>query len=153
MSDPYLFDIASPRFGLPLLFAGQAQKEVFVNEAHTIVDALLHCAIEGEADAPPPTPADGEGWLVGLSATGDWEGHGGTIAFRQAGNWLFVPPRDGMRLLDRSTGQERRFLGEWKIPSAAAEPTGGTIVDAQARVAISQLIAALRVAGIYPESA
>lgn len=153
MSDPYLFESASPRFGLPLLFAGQAQKEVFVNEAHALIDALLHCAIEGETDTPPAAPVDGESWLVGPAASGEWAGRDGAIAFRQAGNWLFVLPRDGLRLLDRSTGQERRFLGEWKIPSAAAEPIGGTTVDAQARVAISQLIAALKVAGIYPESA
>jgi hypothetical protein len=33
------------------------------------------------------------------------------------------------------------------------EPTGGSTVDAEARVAILQLIVALKVAGIYPESA
>lgn len=153
MSDPFLFDIASPRFGLPLLFPGQAQKETFVNEAHALADALLHPAIEGEAAAPPPTPADGRSWLVSASATGDWAGHDGKLACRQAGNWLFVSPRDGMRLLDRSTGQERRFFGTWKIADEAVEPTGGSIVDAEARVAILQLIVALKVAGIYPDNA
>ena len=153
MSDPFLFDTASPRFGLPLLFAGQAQKEVFVNEAHALADALLHAAIEGEAAAPPAIPVDGQNWLVGASATGDWAGQDGMLACRQGGNWLFVTPRDGMRLLDRTTGQERRFFGTWKIAEEAGEPTGGLTVDAEARVAISQLIVALKVAGIYPESA
>lgn len=153
MSDPFLFDTASPRFGLPLLFPGQAQKEAFVNEAHALADALLHPAIEGEAAAPPATPVDGESWLVGAAATGDWAGQAGKLACRQAGNWLFVTPRDGMRLLDRSTGQERRFFGTWKIPVEAGEPTGGPIVDAEARVAILQLIVALKIAGIYPGGA
>ncbi|MFA7604186.1 MAG: DUF2793 domain-containing protein [Novosphingobium sp.] len=153
MSDPFLFDAASPRFGLPLLFAGQAQKEAFVNEAHALADALLHCAIEGEAAAPPAMPADGTSWLVAASATGDWAGQDGKLACRQGGNWLFVAPRDGLRLLDRSTGQERRFLGIWRIAEEAVEPTGGPVVDAEARVAILQLIAALRVAGIYPDHA
>jgi hypothetical protein len=84
---------------------------------------------------------------------GDWAGHDGKIACRQAGNWLFVAPRDGVRLLDRSTGQERRFHGTWRIAEEALEPSGGSVVDAEARAAILQLIAALRVAGIYPDSA
>lgn len=153
MSDPFLFDTATPRFGLPLLFAGQAQKEAFVNEAHALADALLHCAIEGEASSPPPSPADGEIWLAGDDADGTWAGQDGNLACRQGGGWLFVTPRDGMRLLDRATGQERRFFGSWQIAAETAEPTGGSTVDAEARIAISQLIAALRVAGIYPGSA
>lgn len=150
MTDPILFQSASPRFGLPLLFAGQAQKEFFVNEAHALADALMHCAIEGEASAPPVDPADGEAWLVGPAPTGEWAGREGSIASRQAGNWLFIAPRDGMRLLDRSTGQEKRYLGEWKFPSVPLEPYGGSIIDAEARVAISAIIGALRAAGILP---
>lgn len=132
---------------------GQAQKEAFVNEAHALSDALLHPAIEGEAATPPATPVDGESWLVGSSPTGAWAGQGGKLACRQGGNWLFVTPRDGLHVLDRSTGQERRFFGTWKIAEEPLEPTGGLIVDAEARVAILQLIVALKVAGIYPESA
>jgi hypothetical protein len=151
MTDPVLFDAISPRFALPLLFAGQAQKEVFVNEAHALADALLHCAIEGEAAAPPATPVEGTNWLIGAPATGDWVGQDGKLACRQAGNWLFVAPRDGLRLLDRATGQERRYFGSWKIAEAPVEPIGGSIVDAEARAAILQLIAALKAAGIYPD--
>jgi len=153
MSDPFLFDITSPRFGLPLLFAGQAQKEAFVNEAHALADALLHMAIEGEAAAPPETPADGENWLVAASAGGDWAGQDGNLACRQAGNWLFVAPRDGMRLLDRSSGQERRFFGTWRMAAEPVEPTGGSVVDAEARATISQLIVALKATGIFPDGA
>ncbi len=42
MSDPVQFEGATPRFALPLLFAGQAQKEFFVNEALLRADMVLH---------------------------------------------------------------------------------------------------------------
>lgn len=149
MSDPLLFDTTSPRFALPMLFAGQAQKEVFVNEAHVLLDALIHCAIEGTASVPPASPADGSGWLVGTAPSGAWTEQEGKLAFRQAGNWLFVSPRDGMSVLDRATGQTSRFHGEWRVPVAPAEPSGGSVVDSEARTAILQLLASLRDAGIF----
>lgn len=129
--------------------AGQAQKEAFVNEAHALTDALLHCAIDGEATAPPGTPANGSNWLVASAPTGDWAGQAGKIACRQAGNWLFIEPRDGMRLLDRSTGQERHYFSGWQVPVAPAAVAGGSTIDAEARAAITSLISALRIAGVF----
>jgi hypothetical protein len=152
MSDPIVFDTVTPRYKLPLLFAGQAQKEAFVNEAHAMTDALLHCAIEGTSATPPVTPVDGEVWLVGASPTGVWAGQADKLACREAGNWLFVAPRDGMRLLDRSTGQEKHYFASWQVPIAPAAPSGGTTVDAEARATIADLIVALRTAGIFPAS-
>ena len=152
MPDPLTFDSTSPRFSLPLLFAGQAQKEAFVNEAHALTDALLHLAIEGEAAAPPATPVEGTSWLVAASPTGAWVGQAGKIACRQAGNWLFVAPRDGMVLLNRTDGQQRRYFAGWLSPAAPSAPSGGATVDAEARTAITALVAALRTAGIFPQS-
>ncbi len=152
MSDPISFDSRSARFELPFLFAGQSQKEGYVNECAARTDALLHCAIEGEAAAPPATPVDGTSWLVGAAASGDWAGQAGKIAARQSGNWLFFAPRDGMRVLNRATGQEVRYHGSWKIANRPALPTGGTTVDMEARSAISALIASLTTAGVIPAS-
>ncbi|MCJ2189128.1 DUF2793 domain-containing protein [Novosphingobium beihaiensis] len=150
MSDPVMFESTSPRFALPLLYSGQAQKEVFVNEAFALTDALLHCSIESEAGAPPASPADGQNWLVAAGATGDWAGFDQALACRQGGNWIFVPPRDGMQVFDISLGQARIFYGSWKKALPPAEPNGGTTVDLEARAAFSQLAAALRAVGIFP---
>ncbi len=152
MSDPISFDSRSTRFDLPFLFAGQSQKEGFVNECTARTDALLHCAIEGEAAVPPVTPLDGTSWLVGAGATGDWAGQIGKIAARQSGNWLFFAPRDGIRLLNRSSGQEIRYHGSWKIAARPTAPTGGTTIDTEARATITALIASLTIAGVIPAS-
>jgi len=150
MTDPIAFDAATPRFSLPLLFAGQAQKEAWVNEAHALADALLHPAIEGEAAVPPDSPDEGTAWLVGATPGGAWTGQAGRLAFRQAGNWLFASPRDGMEVLNRSTGQRLLYRGGWQAPSVPPSPVGGTTVDQNARAAIAQIVQILRTAGILP---
>lgn len=150
MTDPLTFDSATPRYALPLLFSGQSQKEFFVNEAHALTDALLHCAVEGVSDVPPEAAADGTAWLVGPSPTGVWASQGGKLACRQLGNWLFVTPRDGLSVLDRGNGQIRRYLGGWIEPVAPGAPSGGTTVDAELRAAFAALLEALTEAGIFP---
>ena len=149
MTDP-IFETSSPRFSLPLLFAGQAQKEGHVNEALARLDALLHLVLEGQLATPPASPQDGQCWLVGSSATGAWSGKAGQIACFCSGNWLFAAPRDGMIALDRQAGQLVRFAGGWHQASRPAVPSGGTTVDSQARSAIAEVVTALTSAGILP---
>ena len=150
MTEPISFSSITPRHALPNLFTAQAQKEFTVNEAFARIDALLHPAIEGEADAPPSAPAQGETWLCGSAPTGDWAGHGGELATMQAGNWLFAKPSTGMTLFDKSRGCIARFDVAWRHADMVAPPSGGTTEDAEARSAISGLIAALVSAGILP---
>jgi hypothetical protein len=150
MTDPITFDSATPRFSLPLLFVGQAQKEAHVNEAHIIADAIMHCAITGEATSPPTTAADGDCWLVGIDGSGAWAGQSGKIACHYSGNWLFITPAIGMRIFDRANGQDRRYHNTWLTPEAPPVPSGGATIDAEARTAVVTLIARLREAGIFP---
>ena len=152
MTDPISFPSATPRFALPLLFAGQSQKEFYVNEAHALTDALLHAACESEAADPPATPAEGEAWLVATGANCDWAGQDGKLAARQAGNWLFATPTEGMRLFDRSTGQMLLYRGGWQRPATPSAPSGGAVVDTEARAAIAELMTALSAAGLFPSS-
>lgn len=142
----------TPRYDLPLLYAAQAQKEVVANEAFALTDALLHCAIEGSSATPPTSPVNGANWLVATGATGAWAGQDGKLACLQNGNWVFVAPRDGMQVLNRTNGQLQHYFGSWKAPSLPANPSGGSIVDDVARTAIISLIAALQAAGILPAS-
>jgi len=152
MTDPIAFDSTTPRFALPLLYTGQAQKEVFVNEAFTLADALLHCTVEGEATAPPENVTDGAAWIVATGAFGDWSGKDGMLASRANGAWIFIAPRNGMRVFDGSTRQDRLFSGYWRKASPLAEPVGGSTVDGEARAAIVNLVASLQAVGILPSA-
>ncbi|MEN7537532.1 DUF2793 domain-containing protein [Aurantiacibacter flavus] len=148
MPDPITFTNASARLGLPFLFTAQAQKEFTVNEALARLDSLLHIAVEGTADAPPASPVEGEAWLVQAAPTDEWAGHADEIACRQAGNWLFQQPLPGMRIYDRSAGQQAIYNDGWSRASDVALPSGGVTQDSEARTAIAGLIAALVAAGI-----
>lgn len=148
MTDPYAFTSTTPRLKLPNLFVAQAQKEISVNESFARLDALLHAAVEGEANDPPVTPIDGDCWLVGSVPTGDWAGQAGMIACRQAGNWLFAQPVEGMNVFDKAAGQSARYDSGWQRAAAVTSPTGGTTEDSEARAAITELIAALQLSGI-----
>jgi Protein of unknown function (DUF2793) len=153
MSDLLPFASTTPRFALPLLFAGQAQKEVFVNEALLRADLLLHCVIEGEVETPPPAPAPGQAWLIGTAPAGAFAGQARSIAGWTEAGWRFVAPRDGLRVFDRSSASFQVFSSNtWHKPGGVAEPSGGTVIDTQARQALSRLLEQLRLAGILTDS-
>ncbi|WP_428678817.1 DUF2793 domain-containing protein [Sphingopyxis sp.] len=138
------------RFSLPLLAMAQAQKEVTHNEALTLLDALVHLAIEdGPIATPPATPDSGQCWLVAAGASGDWTGQADSIALWCDGGWRFVAPRAGTRAVRVSDGAVLRYRGgEWSGPEAVSTPAGGVTIDAEARVAISALILLLEAHGL-----
>ena len=151
MSESPQFAGSTARFKLPFLFAGQSQKEFSVNEAHALTDLLLRPAVEGEADSPPPSPSDGEAWLVSSHPTGDWADKAGAIAGFAGGSWLFTAPTSGLRAWDKSTRQELLFDGLWLRPEKPVNPVGGAVVDLELRAAFASLVEALTVSGIFPD--
>lgn len=149
MTDPISFSSASPRFALPLLFSGQSQKEVTVNEAVLAADILLHPAIENVVTSPPTSPAAGQCWLIASGATGVFAGQTNRIAAWTEGGWRFANPREGMRAFDVAAGADRLYTGgNWQLSPVPANPSGGSVIDSEARAAIAALAAALRDAGV-----
>jgi len=144
------FTGSTARFKLPYLFAGQSQKEFFVNEAHARTDLLLQPAVEGEADSPPLSPSEGEVWLISSHPTGEWADKADVIAGFAGGSWLFLAPTSGLRVWDKSTRQELLFDGLWLRPEKPDQPIGGEVVDVELREAFSSLVEALRISGIFP---
>jgi hypothetical protein len=93
---------------LPLIAAGQAQKEITHNEALGLIDIMVQLVVESAGLAmPPASPSYGQCWIVGTGGTGAWSGKDGAVAGWTANGWLFaVPPRWLAGLGDRS-GQRR----------------------------------------------
>ena len=152
MTLPIAFASTTPRLALPLLYVGQTQKEVTVNESILSADFLIDSAIEGVASSPPTSPVVGSMWLIGPAPSGVFAGRTDNLAGWSEGGWRFFVPRDGMRVFDLSQSAFRLYRHGWTVPAAPLEPTGGAIVDAQVRLALASLIEALKTAGILSQS-
>lgn len=148
MPEPITYPSTTPILGLPLLFAGQAQKEFFVNQALSIVDGLILQTVIASASTPPAMVAEGECYRVTQSATGAWLGREDDLAIRIGGTWHFVTPADGTTVFDRSVQHRFVFRDGWKSYSLPTTVAGGTTIDAEARTMLVQLIGALGQLGI-----
>ena len=157
------------RLGLPYIEPGQAQKEVYHNEALRLIDVAVAAAVESVgANAPPASPTDGQCFIVGTAPTGVWAGHARAIAGYAAGGWRFVAAIAGMRALDKVSGQTASYDGAaWVVGTvkgaklelaglqvvgarlaAVANPSGGGNIDAEARAAIVAILDRLRSHGL-----
>lgn len=89
-------DIDTPRLGLPLIAAAQAQKHVTHNEALLALDAVVQLScLDRDLAAPPLTPAEGAAFIVAPAPTGPWAGYANQVAVRRDGVWRFTPPSAG----------------------------------------------------------
>ena len=137
------------RLDLPLLAVAQAAKEMTVNEALTLLDAAMQPVVEGEAGAPPTSPTPGQGWLVSSGATGAFAGHADAIAVWTAGGWRFVTPFEGMAVWRRDIGVVARMGSSgWFSEAAISAPSGGSMIDIEARAAITMILARMRDCGM-----
>jgi hypothetical protein len=161
-------DQPTARLSLPLLQPGQAQKEMFHNEALARLDiAVQGRAVAAGANTPPADPAPGDCWIIGEAPEGSWAGHANQVAGWTQAGWRFVEPCEGMRLwIAADLGFALFSGGEWAVGRsygrlfidgvqlvgpravAIAEPAGGPMVDAQARAAIIAVLEALRSHGL-----
>ncbi|ODP37039.1 DUF2793 domain-containing protein [Sphingomonas turrisvirgatae] len=156
-------------FDLPLLAAGQAQKELFHNEALVRIDALLHPMVETIASEPPSAdPVPGQLWIVDAAPTGAWSGMAAHLALWSESGWCFIAPREGLTVTLRHSGLPARWHeADWEIGPLRAsgilvegervlaarqppiqEPAGGAIVDEAARSVIGEVLTALRTHGL-----
>lgn len=161
--------LETDRLGLPLLAAGQAQKEITHNEALGLIDLIAQTVVESaDLSTPPTAPEAGQCWAVAAGAAGDWAGREGAIAGWTTAGWLFLMPGAGWRAWARDRGGMIRFDGAaWADEAvradgfylagervlaarqgAIAAPSGGATQDAEGRSAIAAILAALRAHGL-----
>ncbi len=159
----------TPRWALPMLYAGQAQKELIHNEALMRIDMLVHGQVESaDRAAPPDAPAPGACWIVAPDPEGVWAGQAAAIAGWTEGGWRFVAPRAGMRVMvadrghamtcdgvtwtDAAVRPDGIFLAGERVvgprAAAVAAPVAGATMDAQARDTINAILEALRAHGL-----
>ena len=117
---------SSPRFQLPLLDAAQAQKHITLNEALVRADALASARVESLVLTTPPLGAvDGEAYVVGESATGDWSGEDGKLALFLNGGWDFLTPWSGMTVWVEDQRATAIFVGDTWLPGRVGGAAGG----------------------------
>jgi Protein of unknown function (DUF2793) len=142
--------LQTARFNLPLLVVSQAQKEVTHNEALVRIDALLHAMVESVLSIPPTLNESdiGKCWLIDSGAIGDWAGKSGQLAIWTGNDWRFIDPIDGMRLRLKDEKSDAVFDGHnWVFAPIINTPSGGNVIDVEARQALSSLLEHLRSTG------
>ncbi|MEL7188904.1 MAG: DUF2793 domain-containing protein [Pseudomonadota bacterium] len=149
MAQPIAFSATSQNLNLPFLFSGQAQKEIYVNQAFAIIDSLVPRTVISALQSPPSDPIDGDCFLVLGLGSNDWEGQDDNFAMRISGAWCFAAPSEGMSVFDQGSNQTLVYRSGWDFASTPSVPTGGGTIDVEARTAIAELISELRKLGLF----
>lgn len=158
----------SPRLALPLISAGQTQKDVTHNDAVLAIDRMLALTVVSRrALSPPAAPAIGSCYIVPAGGASAWSQPADTLVqFQGDGGWLRLSPADGQTALVMDEAIMIVFRGGWQAhwpvaglriggrtllaaaPATIGPPTGGVNVDSEARSSLTALILALRDLGL-----
>ena len=158
----------SVRHALPLLAAGQSQKEVTHNEALVAIDRMLHpMVVTRTLSVPPATPVSGDTYIVAATPGGAWTGHAGALATYDGFGWVFTNPVRGCLAWVADEAGFSVFDGGWSsggwpaaglriagrqvlgaAPVTMSAPVGGVTIDVESRAVLGALILTLRTQGI-----
>lgn len=157
----------TPRLALPLIAAGQTQKDVTHNQAVLALDRLVALAVTSRSvPAPPTTPALGACYIVPAAGVVAWGHPAGSLLHWQGAAWLAETAGDGQIALIADESVMIVHRGGWRenwpvsglaiagrsvlaaSPVSVSPPTGGATVDNETRTALAALLAALQQQGI-----
>ena len=132
MTDTY----QSSNLNLSYLAPEQAQKHVSINESFRLLDGISQLSIIDATTTSPPTNSDdGACYLVPDNATGAWAGEHGKIAMRADSSWIYITPRSGWRVWNRSARSLYILDGtEWHVLARTTSPVSYSMVEGEHRV-------------------
>ncbi len=109
----------TPNLGMPFVQESQSQKHVTVNESLSELDALVQPAVINQTTTTPPvSPNSGDRYIPAATATGDWLGEEGNIAYYEENAWKFYIPEEGWAVWDKDVGNFYIYDGAaWGIYS------------------------------------
>lgn len=155
------------RLRLPLLAAGQAQKEITHNEALTGLDGIVHvAALSRQLAAPPSTAAPGDIHIVPAAGVAAWGAPADTLMCWDGQGWRQIVPVPGMTAYVVSEAAMLVYMTGWQtgwpvarlaiagrsvlgaVPATIVPPAGGAVVDAEARAVLGALLLALAAQGL-----
>jgi hypothetical protein len=88
---------STANLGMTLLSLGQSQKEVTVNAALRLIDAVSNIGVKDkDLNTPPASPAESDLYIIGPSPTGVWAGKSKQLAVYTGGTWVYIPPKEGV---------------------------------------------------------
>jgi hypothetical protein len=86
----------TPNLSLPHTLPSQAQKHITHNDALRGLDAPAQIAVTSRTHTSPPVaPSEGQRFIPGIAAEGEWVGRDGRLASFEDGGWTFRTPRAG----------------------------------------------------------
>ena len=142
------------------------------NEALQVLDTFVAAAVdEGPRNDPPTAPVDGSCFIVGSDPTGAWAGHASKLTTYSAAGWRFVDPPEGLHAWIKSQNVNAVRRGSaWDIGDvrctrllisgiqtigpqlpAIAAPSGGGVIDVEARNTLAVIISTLSQHGLIAE--
>lgn len=105
--------------------AGSLQTDALQNAQLDYFAAWLNCVVLSVGDtAPPGSPTNGDRYIVGASATGEWATHDDALAVYRDG-WQFYVPTEGVWVKDLDSGDDYEYVGSgpaWTVKSGGGGP-------------------------------
>jgi hypothetical protein len=133
----------TPIMQLPLIAASQAQKHVTHNEALMKLDAITQLSvIDRSLSAPPPSPTEGQRYIVGSAPTGAWVGQSNKIAVYANLAWIFYTPVLGWSAYVETESLFVVFSATSWVVSSSGGSSGNPPINVQTLTANKTLVLA-----------